>query len=485
MTNFSYLSGAYDSETDSQGPFRWLSNNVVLEGAGSGLLLLQGSSPLTGSVTIHISQSQYQLDIPPGAPTVLPIPIEPDEEASERRQTIKLQFSTALNAPNDSRTLCFQARSLTFKETVTNQAIHCIPLNNRRGLIKGNTSLTFANGWLRMTVSKAQNTLKLSGILVPPIHQAEPALLTANGKPIKEITYRLFNHDYDFLGNVAFEGELDLANYRDSRSIRFGSVFQKDLTAATPSHQDWNYPLAATSLPLPDRSNMQRIGASDLEWFLFSGSSFVEKLEDILHQFISSDLSPEPSSDLSLESLSILDWGCGCGRLTRHLIDKKYGNVCGIDIDPLNIDWCQKHLPGAAFHLVRPSIPTQLTSEQFNVIIGHSVFTHLTEVDQYLWLIELNRLLVKGGIAVVTVMANFSTAIEPFSSNDFYHLMKQGFLDVGWQADGVDSQKPGYYRRIFHTIDYIRSYWTNFFEVVSVLEGFSDHQAAVVIRKRA
>ncbi len=479
MTTFSYryLSGAYDEEQDAQGAFRWLSDCVKLEIVGSGLLLLYGESPLRCEVAIATNQVNFEVAIHKGH-TILAVPLE----KTPQPQWITLKFSTSLDLPDEARTLCFQARDLQLKTLQTDHNVSpekSLSLVSGKGLHAGNSSITFANGWLRMTARRVDSDrLKVSGILVPPLHRQDAIVLTANGKPLKTIEYGLFNGDYDFLGDVAFEGHVDLIDheYYKSSTIRFSASFQNDHTSATPCYQDWTYPLKETSLPVPDGQNMQRIGASDPEWFIFSGMSFVEKLEEIFQRFL--------KSYQSIQNLSILDWGCGCGRLTRHLIAKGYGHIHGIDIDPLNIDWCKRHLAGATFDLIKPHVPSHLKPGQFDVVIGHSVFTHLSELDQFLWLAELNRVLVPNGLVIVTVMANFSTAIEDFSPNRFAELMTQGFLDVGWQNDGVDSQEPGYYRRIFHTLDYVRQSWAYFFEIVSILEGFSDHQAAIVLRKK-
>ena len=295
-------------------------------------------------------------------------------------------------------------------------------------------------------------------------------MLTANGKPLEEIRYGLFNHEYAYLGNVAFEGVVDLTQFEGYDGIRFGSIFPTDGQCATPSHQDWYWPFSGFDAPVPQVENMQRIGSTERDWFLFSGASFVEKLDEVL-------------GIQNRKNVHVLDFGCGCGRLTRHLINKGYSRITGIDIDPVNVHWSQANLHGAEFYLVSTDIPTQFPNSCVDLIIGHSVFTHLTEVDQFLWLSELNRLLKPGGQALVTVMANFSSAIESFDFDTYMALQCNGFLDMGWQEDGVDSQKPGFYRRVFHTVDYILRHWSSYFEVRAALEGFSDHQNAIVLRK--
>src|SRR5439155_12355507 len=46
----------------------------------------------------------------------------------------------------------------------------------------------------------------------------------------------------------------------------------------------------------------------------------------------------------------LLDWGCGCGRLTAHwLRQRKVAEVYGCDIDSEAIDWCRSNLTGGRF----------------------------------------------------------------------------------------------------------------------------------------
>jgi len=178
-----------------------------------------------------------------------------------------------------------------------------------------------------------------------------------------------------------------------------------------------------------------------------------------------------------------LDWGCGCGRLTRHLSKYTDARVCGVDIDPKNIDWCVGNLPGVDFELVDPWKPLPYEDARFDFVIGHSVLTHLTEDAQYFWLDELRRVLKPGGALLVTVMSSFSVLCERLSNDKIERLLEKGYLDVGHQPDGVDEIDPGYYRKVYHRPEYIRKNWSSRFDVLDILDGFSDHQALVVCKR--
>ena len=470
LNNIYYQAGVYAREYDSEGSFQWLSNRVEIATSNiNGVVTIQGESPVPCIARITTPQSTFNVILPLG-PTTITIPVTEKNDS----QQILVEFSNKLDSLGDSRTLCFKARELDFRLSNPESRSECdVPLVHGRGLLSGAVSATFADGWLRITAKRiSDGRLKLSGILSPPLRKRDEIVLTANGQPVTDIQYGLYNPDYLFLGNVAFEGYIQLSDYFGESHIRFASMYCDTGKSATPTHQDWVWPLITDNYPLPQAGNMKRIGSLEADWFLFSGASFVEKLLEV-------------TGNTEWNNIDVLDWGCGCGRLTRHLIDKGCESVTGIDIDPVNIEWCQNNLPKASFKLVKPDTPTALKAQQYDLVIGHSVFTHLGEADQFLWLAELNRLLKPGGHAVVTVMTNFSSAIESFNVNAYNTLQKYGFLDVGWQEDGVDSQKPGYYRRVFHTIDYVLSNWSLYFEIGGVLEGYSDHQNAILLEKRS
>lgn len=467
-------SGAYELETAEQQPFRWLGRQVEIEVLSDGVLLcLTGRSPVGGNVKVTTPQVSFDVTLTEEENNRVVIPIAP----AAHKQKVQLEFTQILDTIPDSRSLCFQAFRLKierFKSSNMTQT-NTIQLIDGQGVLSGQVSTVFAIGWLRMSVKRVtDNKLKMSGIIATPNHRRETAILTANGIPLHNIDYHLFNPDYHFLGKVAFEGIIDLLMFHGSKHIRFRTEYLRDGSPATPWYQDWIYPMKISDISIPEKKHMRRIGSLDPDWFLFSGASFVGKLPDILKLYYKNS---------HLHEIKVLDWGCGCGRLTRHLLELGCTDVTGIDIDPVNISWSHKNLSKANFELVKPDLPTTLPGEQYDLIIGHSVFTHLAELDQHLWLAEINRLLKPGGLAVVTIMGNFSAAIDSFNPKNYNTLLRDGFLDVGWQIDGVDSQKQGYYRRIFHSYDYVLDIWPNYLSIVAYLEGYSDHQSALILNK--
>lgn len=118
----------------------------------------------------------------------------------------------------------------------------------------------------------------------------------------------------------------------------------------------------------------------------------------------------------SSEEITLLDWGCGPGRVVRHMpeILGPSANVYGTDYNEKSIKWCKENLNNIDFNLnsLEPSLPYE--NEKFDFIYGISIFTHLSEEMHYKWAKELNRVLKKDGILFVTTQGdNFKKIMSP------------------------------------------------------------------------
>ncbi|HET6569545.1 MAG TPA: class I SAM-dependent methyltransferase [Rhodothermales bacterium] len=98
---------------------------------------------------------------------------------------------------------------------------------------------------------------------------------------------------------------------------------------------------------------------------------------------------------------SVLDFGCGCGRLIRHL-HQVLTRLHGSDYNPHLIAWCQQSLGFARFttNALHPPLPYE--GQTFDFIYARSVLTHLTEALQHEWMAELHRVLKPEGLLYVT-----------------------------------------------------------------------------------
>ena len=118
---------------------------------------------------------------------------------------------------------------------------------------------------------------------------------------------------------------------------------------------------------------------------------------------------------------AVFDWGCGCGRVARQLIqqDPRPRTYVGIDLHRGMIEWCQRNLapaaPGFEFHhhdvfelgfnpgAEKPRwLPFPSPDESFSLAIAWSVFTHVNEEQATKYLYEMRRVLRPDGVLFST-----------------------------------------------------------------------------------
>lgn len=225
-----------------------------------------------------------------------------------------------------------------------------------------------------------------------------------------------------------------------------------------------------TPLPPPDL-RFRISGTSDDRIFVLNGIQGSSQMMSYVQKY---DHSKEPG---------LLDWGCGCGRYSNHII-KKWPRVLytGSDIDTEAIAWCNNNIIGGNFVVNSPYVPTSFANEQFSSVIASSVMTHLNKQNQLLWLKEIARILKPGGIFVVSVLG-FTAAAQISGLKEKMKIkgIVDGYLDPA--LDGIAPQ--GYYRDVFQTEKYTRKYWSQFFEIKEYVHaGLMGYQDLVVLEKK-
>ncbi len=117
----------------------------------------------------------------------------------------------------------------------------------------------------------------------------------------------------------------------------------------------------------------------------------------------------------------VLDFGCGCGRIARHLIGK--AAVSGSDLNPRLAGWCAANLPGE-FRRNGVLPPAPFADAGFDLVYSVSVFTHLHEPNAKAWLDELARVVRPGGLALLTFFDEHLPQAEGFRDE----LAAKGFV---------------------------------------------------------
>lgn len=142
---------------------------------------------------------------------------------------------------------------------------------------------------------------------------------------------------------------------------------------------------------------------------------------------------------------SVFDFGCGCGRLARQLIQQepRPRRYMGVDPNRDMVQWASANLspraPGFEFlhhdvyspgyspnNSLRLSAPLPMEDGGATLFIAHSVFTHLSQDQAAYYLSELRRILAKDGIALTTWFF-FDAASTPFLQRGPYALYADPF----------------------------------------------------------
>ncbi|MFG0316307.1 MAG: class I SAM-dependent methyltransferase [Planctomycetota bacterium JB042] len=167
----------------------------------------------------------------------------------------------------------------------------------------------------------------------------------------------------------------------------------------------------------------------------------------------------------------LLEWGCGAGRLSRHLIERfDRSEVFGCDIDHEAAAWSDRHLNGT-FVGTETDPPLPYEDGGFDLVVGLSVFTHLTHDYQERWLAELERVLAPGGLLLVTTHGTFAARWLYPNADDLERLFATGFHD-SIRDEGLGKVASGdYYKSTFQTEAYTRAFWGRRFDVLEFVEG--------------
>lgn len=99
----------------------------------------------------------------------------------------------------------------------------------------------------------------------------------------------------------------------------------------------------------------------------------------------------------------VLDFGVGWGRIARFFLrDIPLENLSGIDVTPEFSKICRDTFESQNFSTCGAYPPTTLAANHYDLIVGYSVFSHLSEEACLAWMKEFNRILVPGRIVAIT-----------------------------------------------------------------------------------
>jgi SAM-dependent methyltransferase len=165
---------------------------------------------------------------------------------------------------------------------------------------------------------------------------------------------------------------------------------------------------SANNLP-PARLRHRVAGNTDPAWFIEGGQEAAKQIEAIITERIPGLTVP----------IRVLDFGAGCGRVSRHLVQHPDLQVRASDLDTRLIAWVAKHLPLEA-DTNDPLPPLKEPDGRFDAIIVLSVLTHMDAVAQRAWLAEFRRLLTALGVLIISIHGESAALGLPQSYKDTF-----------------------------------------------------------------
>jgi ubiquinone/menaquinone biosynthesis C-methylase UbiE len=194
-------------------------------------------------------------------------------------------------------------------------------------------------------------------------------------------------------------------------------------------------------------------GQHNLEVFYNNGIQGVECIRTILHK---------NGFDMN-DFQSILDFGCGCGRILRHWNDLKGPEFYGVDYNSNLLNWCRKYLPFADYKVNQLTLNLKFKDASFDFIYAISVFTHLSEKLQFFWMKELKRVLKPEGILFVTVHG--ATRLHQLSKEDQQRFISGKVIVREEEFSGSNRCCT------YHPEQYVRNHLAKDFRVLDFLPG--------------
>ncbi|KAA3512592.1 class I SAM-dependent methyltransferase [Agrobacterium vitis] len=212
--------------------------------------------------------------------------------------------------------------------------------------------------------------------------------------------------------------------------------------------------------------------------------------------------SRRPAADIIVEFLtaveeplhrfkSILDFGCGCGRIVAGFegLLPQGTKISGCDVNPKLLNFSRDAVSFAEFVVNDQTPPLPFPDGQFDLVYCSSVFTHMSQSGLEAWASELRRIVMPNGVVLVTHHGTkYAGVLEQLSSFGSRILAEQGFY-VHWHEQRADEDgsndiatfaSSDFMLRLFKGFDLIRI----FPGVTYGPNAFCADQDTIIFRRR-
>jgi len=183
----------------------------------------------------------------------------------------------------------------------------------------------------------------------------------------------------------------------------------------------------------------------------------------------------------------VLDFGCGAGRMIRHLRSvAETSEVWGTDISAEHILWCKRNLSPPFRFATTTKVPhLPFEDRSFRLIYCGSVFTHIDDLADA-WLLELRRILTPDGRLYVTIHDNHTVrllednkavGLRFVQTHKVFHESKDSFDMISIGRDDLS--------QVFYDREYFSRMARCAFDVLSVTPEAYFYQTAFLLKRTA
>jgi SAM-dependent methyltransferase len=330
-------------------------------------------------------------------------------------------------------------------------------------------------------------SLRVVGILTPPAGEVKGIRFVKPDGVAAKLVWPISSdeaaHYYWYVPGAPYLGfRIDIALADCAEPLKDYIEFGLHVDGETEAHnslRNITVPLSFGSMMnFPPQYNIERVQrVQNRVGAAVSGASDAHRILKIAQRHKSLDA-----------DFRILDWGCGFGRVARHLNRfAPKAHVLGADIDDENLNWMATNLPH-----VEP-VPSDISGhieqkdKSVDVVFGISVMTHLRVDVMKLWLKELCRITKDDGLLLLTVAGAGSLAFTSrwVKDADYQTWARDGRIVFG-NKGAVDSNIGGedYYVQSKINEEQVRAIWSEYVDVLEFIPAVFGYQDMVVCRPK-
>lgn len=196
----------------------------------------------------------------------------------------------------------------------------------------------------------------------------------------------------------------------------------------------------------------------------------------------------------------VADFGAGWGRYTRFLLKyTKPDNIYGLEVNEYILENTRKTFGACNLLKVNSYPPCDLRDNLIDLVLGYSVFSHLSPDCADAWIGEFARIVRPGGLVMMTTQGR--TFVEYCQyirdsgniTHPWHNSLAKSFVNVQECLEQYDNggflhaqtgQYDGTYGESLVSPGYIKKNWVEYFDLIDFFDDRSTLPQALFVLKR-